>query len=495
MIDKFRVSRLLMATNLIAALVAVIVLAAVAHARPESGPNAPQTAQQSTTLFVPIAFAGRPTVWSPDSIFGVQMYNETRPNSLHHASLMASGATWLRVAVQWTLVEPENVPVAEFNWTYPDQVFAAGAETAGGLRVIGTIETAPEWAVIDANKPDGPLNAENLPDFVEFVAALVERYDGDGVDDAPGSPIVNYWEIYNEPDRRINTTDGRWGKHPTEYAAMLAAVYPVIKSQNPNAQVLLGGLAYDWFEEEAGVFVRSFLDDVLAAGGGDHFDIFNFHAYPAFAHNWLPPGVTDGGVALLQKAEYLRAKLATYGLDDKPVFITEAGWHSNNAPNAPGNEEMQARYLPQLFIQSLAADADVMIWWMLYDPGGGWHNGLTTNDNPPRPKLAFTAYQTIVNQLTGREFVRALSHAETGNTAMEAYELTSHVTGAAFYTAWLNPVETEATAMLSLPGETAGITDMFGALGGTITDAADGADDGIIHVPVSGRTIYIEVTP
>lgn len=492
MIDKFRVSRLLTLTSLIAALAGVIVLANVVYARTEAAPVAPRAVQQSSTLYLPATLYGPPAP-SKAPIFGVQMYNNTRPDSQYYPSLIQSGATWVRVAIHWSIVEPVNVPAAEFQWTYADRVFAAGVPNAGNLRVIGTIETAPAWAISDPKKPDGPFLAQYRPEFVEFVAATIERYDGDGNQDAPGSPVVNYWEFYNEPDRRLNSTDGRWGLHATEYAAMLAAVYPAVKNQNPNAQVVFGGLAYDFFLEHGGPFVRSFLDDVLAAGGGANFDVFNFHAYPVFAHNWLPPGVTDGGPGLLEKAQYLHAKLATYGLD-KPIIVTEAGWHSNYDENNPGSEEIQARYVAQLFVQSLAADIDAMIWWMLYNPGdGGWENGLITEDNPPRHKLAFTAYQTIVDRLTGREFVRVLPDAETGSTAMEAYEFTAATAGAALYVAWLDPMSSAATTTLALPGETAGMISLYGAPGATINDAADGADDGVVHVPVSAQPAYIEV--
>jgi hypothetical protein len=274
---------------------------------------------------------------------------------------------------------------------------------------------------------------------------------------------------------------------------MLALVYPVIKAQNPNAKVVLGGLAYDFFEDQGGPFIRSFLDDVLAAGGGNYFDIFNFHAYPSFAYNWLPQGVTDGGTGLLQKSNFLREKLLAAGID-KPMIITEAGWHSNNPPNVPGSEEIQARYLVQLYVQSLAADLDIMIWWMLYDPGGGgWDNGLVSMDVPPREKLSYRAHQTIVNQLTDRPFVRALSAGELQNSAMEAYEFENPISGYPLYVTWLNPVETPDSATLSVAAEEVGITGLDGEVLFTLLDMDDGVDDGRVTVPVTGRPIYAEV--
>lgn len=467
-----------------------VVLAAGVAAGPEAEQAAPQ---QEVRLYLPITITGRPTNWSPGSIFGMQMYNDSRPNSQYFSSLMGSGATWLRAAILWRMLEPTDTTPDAYNWIYGDKSYGAGQAGVSDMKIIGTIESAPSWAALDPAKPDGPLRPEALPAFAEFVGAVVERYDGDGVQDAPGSPVVDYWEFYNEPDRRLNTSDGRWGLHGAEYAQMLSVVYPVVKAHNPDAQVLLGGLAYDFFTEQGGPFNRAFLDDVLAAGGGAYFDIFNFHGYPSFAYNWLPAGTTAAGPGLREKALYLHDKLAGLGID-KPFFVTEAGWHSNNPPNMPSSEEIQARYVVELFVQCLAADIDSMIWWMLYDPGGGgWDNGLVTMDNPPRQKLSYTAYQTIVNMLTGLEFSRTLTQSEIGNSAVEAYHFTDPADGSAMYVAWMNPVAAEGLATLALAAEQAQVINIYGQTTATLLDGDDGADDGHIQVTITAQPAYVEV--
>ncbi len=112
---------------------------------------------------------------------------------------------------------------------------------------------------------------------------------------------------------------------------MLSVAYAAARAADSNAQIVFGGLAYDWFEDQGGPFVRDFLDDVLAAGGGQYFDMMNFHAYPAFSTNWAVRGP-----GLLQKTEFIRDKLREYGLD-KPIISTESGWHSNDSPGLPGS--------------------------------------------------------------------------------------------------------------------------------------------------------------
>ena len=74
-------------------------------------------------------------------------------------------------------------------------------------------------------------------------------------------PQVKYWEFYNEPDN-IFSAFGDKGK---QYAAMLNAVYPSVKAANPAAQVVLGGIALDWFS--SGVYDQNFLADVSARYG------------------------------------------------------------------------------------------------------------------------------------------------------------------------------------------------------------------------------------
>ncbi len=416
-------------------------------------------------------------------LFGVQMYGNTRSNSQYYDSLVNSQTTWVRVQVNWRSIEPENVSPAQYNWGSADQALGAAYPDHGGYQLIGTIHAAPDWAA-PGNR--APLYPGRLPDFAEFVGALVERYDGDGYNDAPGSPIVSYWEFYNEPDANDDYFEAGWGNYGQQYASLLATAYSAVKAVNPAAQVVFGGIAYDWFEDQNGPFVRNFLDDVLAAGGGNYFDVMNFHAYPHFAFNW-----TSQGPGLLEKTQAVRAKMTAHGIGNKPIIITEAGWHSNNPPNSPSSPEIQARYVVELFTQSMAADIKIMIWWMLHDPGGFYsNNGLVTNDANPQPKPAFFAYRTAVNQLSTAHFQYRLSNAQTGHSDMEVYRFIDHVNQRIVYVAWLNPVDTTTVKLLNLWGAQATVRDIIYGNGQIVTDTNG---DGRVTIHVTGQPVYVEI--
>jgi hypothetical protein len=433
-------------------------------------------AQEPLMVYLPMV-VNRYDSQFPASLFGMQMYGQSGPTSRYHPYLVESQSQWLRNRISWAEVEPTNRAPEEFIWSSADRVVAAALPENGGLKLILVIgDGLPDWSRLLANRPYGPIHANALSDFAEFVQALVERYDGDGYLDAPGSPVVKHWEFVNEPDKNNES----WGEYSAEYVAALQVFYEAVKAADPGAQVALGGLAYDWFEWQGGPFNSAFLDEVLAAGGGDYFDIMNFHIYPLFAPNW-----DSNGTGLMEKTAVIRNKLATYGLD-KPIIITEAGWYNDLASS---DDEQIARLL-QFVVQSFAADVKIMIWWMLNDPGSYFQGfGLVTNATPPVPKPSFWAYQTAHQLLGNTLSVRQLTLAETGAAEMEAYRFQTIAN--TLYVAWLNPYQTSATKPLRLRASQATVLDGMGNQIGPVIVDSDG--DGFVNISVTRQPIYILV--
>jgi hypothetical protein len=406
-------------------------------------------------LFFPVVgnrFASCSRNPSP-SRFGVQMYGNTGTTGDYFLPLLESQADWVRVPIYWSDIEPNEFPKGAYNWAQADAAIAAAREAC--LRLVVTISTAPAWA---ADYPEAPV--KRMGRFKEFVAAAVQRYNGDGVNDAVGSPKVNHWEFYNEPDHIAIPSEASWGENSAEYATLLKEVYPIVKQNNPTAMVLLGGLALDWFEEDGGPFNRQFLDEVLTAGGGQYFDIMNIHSYPAFAGYWkgAPPG-------LYEKVSATRQKLQGYGLE-KPFWITETGWHSDNSPQEPSSPEQQARFVALLMAQALAADVKVLIYWMLHDPDGfyPYQAGLVNSTKPVMAKPALATFRFMRNILAHAQFVRMLNNSETNNVKdMLGYVYDDPANNRTIYVAWL-VASTKANSQetLRINASQATVYDIYG---------------------------------
>ena len=265
------------------------------------------------------------------------------------AALKDSGADWTRVRVEWELIEP-NTPVAgqlpEYDWQYHDENLRLVADT--GVRIIATLSDSPGWA---ASEPCAPIYPDRLDEFARYLTDLVNRYKGPPF-------YIHHWELVNEPDSNRytyghSTGHGCWAYDGDQYAQMLAVANQAIKEADPRAKVLMGGIAYDWFEEYGGPFNRYYSDDVMENGGGLFIDALNFHFFTEFhaewerwnpnsqdrRNGWLPAptcGIVDDGVGtpyevegfdVVAKITHYRNRMnVCYGVS-KPVWVTEVGVH------------------------------------------------------------------------------------------------------------------------------------------------------------------------
>ena len=144
-----------------------------------------------------------------------------------------------------------------------------------------------------------PCSMEN---YKIFLLALVDRYDGDGINDMPGltKPIV-YWEIMNEPEFRMffkGTED--------EFVEIFNFSSKLIKSKQKDAVIIMAGAAGMFPESKK--FWKSALPKIK-----DHFDIANMH------HITPPDGKCDKDFWVGEFSELLQSLNI-----DKPIWVTEA---------------------------------------------------------------------------------------------------------------------------------------------------------------------------
>lgn len=384
--------------------------------------------------------------------------------------IAAAGATWAQFHIQWTDIEQQP---GVYNWATLDARMNNAATL--GLKSIVTVNGNPPWA---AEVRCGPIYPEHLVTFANFLQAAVARYSV-----APYH--VLHWALYNEADNGdpINNMwlGGCWGaSHPNHaanaggaaYAAMLKVVYPAMKAANPNVQVLLSGLAYDWFTPK-GHFDPEFVNDIMAAGGGPYFDALNFHYFHAWQKSWTTADRYNTG--LPRKAQRLRQAVAAYGFV-KPLIITELG-HPYGAQDAEENaklsEDVSARLVWQLNAQAMSAGIYPIIWFEAVDePWLPYLHGLLYADLTPN--LTHAAFRALTTELTGARF----------STVRRDYE--SDVMGYDFVVGdqtktvvWVTTqTQKEQTFPLPVAGETLRVMDKFGT-SQMIVDGSAGDLDGL----------------
>lgn len=345
-----------------------------------------------------------------------------------------AGIRWVRLVASWASGNLDGMVENAIN---------------AGLEPIIVLGSSPHWATEDVAVANGgthygcgPIDDEDLPAFADHIRRLAERYDGDGdydgdgVVDGPAMPEVTRWEFWNEPDNQSTSeaciyVGGCWGgdldgdgiPDPREYVTMLSYAYPAVKEGNPNAKVLLGAVAHEVIDADC--FNMSFLDDVLNYGGGQYFDLMNFHQYDFKRGEWNGPLPYDQGI--LGKSRAMKDKLAEYGLD-KPLVISEIGFavRERTPEEKQEWEEYQARVLVQEFVRGMSWWPDkikAIIWFLMVDevpPNPSGEFGLLQEETlEPRP--SYYAYQQLTRELEGARFERQLSPEETGSVNIQAY--------------------------------------------------------------------------
>ncbi|MBT3406873.1 hypothetical protein HN419_06995 [Candidatus Woesearchaeota archaeon] len=149
----------------------------------------------------------------------------------------------------------------------------------------------------------------NYEDYKTFLKALIERYDGDGINDMPDLVIpIKYWEIMNEPEMQSSSLTFFKGT-PEDYIEILKVSKEVIKEECPTCFIVQGGAAGS---RETLTYWRN----IFELGGDAYFDIANNHF------------VNHGDLETLNVREY-KSLMDEYNID-KPLWITEVSFRPEN---------------------------------------------------------------------------------------------------------------------------------------------------------------------
>ncbi|NNM88500.1 MAG: hypothetical protein HKL95_08280, partial [Phycisphaerae bacterium] len=215
----------------------------------------------------------------------------------------------------------------------------------------------------DTKDRPGTLPVNNLRAWSQWVTRTVRAAHGK----------VKYWEVWNEPP---NGT----GRHqtPADYAKILIAAYNAAKAVDPHCKIGMAAKSVD----------VSYLEQVIKAGGKNHFNYITLHPYEV-----LGCAVDHGQDAVyMHMVPTVRKMLAAIdpAQVNVPVWLTEVGYNSVPSP------ARQADALVQAYAMGIAQGITCINWFEGMDGDSG-PMGVLTAKLTPRP--AYTAMAQMIKYM------------------------------------------------------------------------------------------------
>ncbi|NLE38607.1 MAG: hypothetical protein GX621_11330, partial [Pirellulaceae bacterium] len=285
---------------------------------------------------------------SPGGPFGVQLGIPADQLAANLDEAARIGASWVRLTgptgANWARIE---LSPGRCQWAEMDRAVVAAAQR--GMKVLVTIESGnPVYRSRQGYLP-GDLLAH-----ARFLTRLVERYDGDGTDDAPGSPVVDVWQIENEVDIR-----DYWPDSMANYAKLLRQSYKTIKLANPDAKVAMAGMM-----DPTGL--RKYAEIMRHLDSGPHFDVFDLHWNCRGGGNYRLQIARDmGHIPFDTYLREARRLLDSAAHRNAEIWITETS--RSDSANPFDNERAQADDLVRRLVYSFRQGVPVVFWYHVCD--------------------------------------------------------------------------------------------------------------------------------
>lgn len=257
------------------------------------------------------------TSFTKDHVRSAQLY----------ALMHEAGIGMTRTDFHWTALVGKDA-AAPLNFANFDQVVQTAK--ASNMALLPIVTASPGFS--------DPLYG-HLELWRNYVHALVSRY----------STSMRYWEIWNEHNFENEKKWGSKAQHETNYVATLRVAYEEIKRIDPSLTVVYGGTAH---------VPLDYIEQTLKCGAGAYFDVMNVHPYGS---DTLPEAY------LFAQMRGLKALMARYGQEKKPIWATEIGW-----PTVVAEKPwIYKALLPQAF-QALGIDPATSTLGVLHDIDEGW---------------------------------------------------------------------------------------------------------------------------
>lgn len=323
------------------------------------------------------------------------------------------GAHWTRSNMQlrWDIIQPTIG--GEYIWnneTLTDQIIKSIYSSQGNINWLGVFH--------EGNASRNPLNYES--EYSAFVKAAVERYDGDGSDDASSEVKVKYWQVGNE----VMTWD-KTGRSVFDYENLVRLISKAVKSADSEAKIVL-------LAPTDGRKTDSFLVQVINDLASEKvFDVIDIHQWGQ-ASNWKMTAVPE-----------YRTLLDSKGLKNVEIWSGENGTWNGKPRGAQvlQTESDQASSLIKRYVYNLANGLDKLMWnnmveWenfnndtsSIYNSMGLIADGVgggedTTMNNMPR--LSYYTYKLMTSKLEGTNWDKIEKIGESDNLYAYLYPKTN----------------------------------------------------------------------
>ncbi|MCK4352117.1 T9SS type A sorting domain-containing protein [candidate division WOR-3 bacterium] len=372
--------------------------------------------------------------------------------------------------ISWFEIEQDSMIPNPQNWYWWkfDRIIQRAA--THGVKLVGKLQHSPRWAsTCDTSetdphiywgyppvnldsavfKEDGSINPNNYWGY--FIYNVVERYDGDGINDMPGLIYpIKYWEIWNEPNSIYGWIYPDWYYDIYDvtalcslYVRLCEVAYQAAKAADPDANLLTCSISTvnltnpGRWHVSGGEWVRMYYE----YGGQDWCDGIAIHPYQY--DNSLKM-LSYFSSAMFQKdIDTIRTIMALNNDIDKELWITELGWTTFTEGVS---QEMQANTVVQSFVSTIASAENIKgpvnhcLWYDFRNDGDSIahseHNfGLVYHDYPYVLKPAYYAYQQMTGKLDGLVYNKKLF---VENDAIRVYEFENPQDSLRTWVMWKN---------------------------------------------------------
>ena len=313
------------------------------------------------------------------------------------------GIKWIRSSdIYWDMVQPtqDHIKNNRYEWSLYDNLYG---RVPPEINILGTIICRygfrpGTWQFV---------NKEIEDKYIEFVKKVVKRYGANEKDNMPGlKNRITYWQVGNE---EAVSPDFDW----KGFSHILQITYQTIKDIDPDAKILLGGLAAgERINQNDPVFrqqLENFYFPILSNFQGKYFDIFDIHYYG-------PSGYQQGEIQMGWRGMKNIYDVIRQALDKSGYKNTEI-WFTETAGASTFSERLQAADLVKRFIYPLSLGANKIFWWSMLEGEpplevdrptnhlGLVYDGIGKDDlGYGVKKLAYYTYKKMVEILEGSDW-------------------------------------------------------------------------------------------